>query len=154
VSSIGHSGVLALGRDPLAVVRALHQGLELVDDLNRKMKNLDGLMLIGPPGEIAEAAVAVESSLKAASPAFQEIAAIMEHFGISSLKTAAEQLRQSELGDAAALAEAFRVALKRFAKRSVGANRRAHHLSRGVNNALRTLQALGVQETGRLIAEA
>lgn len=154
MTSIGASGEIVPWQDPSAVVRALHQGLELVDDLNRKMKNLDGLMLTGPPGEIAEAAAAVEISLKAASPAFQEIAAIMEEFGASSLKTAAEHLRQSERGEAAVLADAFRTALKRFAKRSVDANRRAQQLSRGVNSALRTLQALGVQETGRLIAEA
>jgi hypothetical protein len=48
----------------------------------------------------------------------------------------------------------LRFSLSRFAKRSVAANRRAQHLNRGLNAALRTLQALGVQDSGRLIAEA
>ena len=78
----------------------------------------------------------------------------MERLGTSSLQAAADHLRQSEKNDAACLVESLRLALKRFAKRSVEANRRAHHLNRGLNAALRTLQALGVQETGRLIAEA
>ena len=39
-------------------------------------------------------------------------------------------------------------------KRSANASRRAQHLNRGLNAALTTLQAIGVQESGRLIAEA
>jgi hypothetical protein len=139
---------------PPAVVRALHRGLELVADLNQKMQTLDRLMLTGRPSEIAEAAAVVEASLKDASPAFMDIAAGIETLGATNLKTVAEHLRGSEQQDAAALAEELRLALKRFAKRSVDSNRRAQHLNRGLNMALRSLQALGVQESGRLIAEA
>jgi 3-deoxy-D-arabino-heptulosonate 7-phosphate (DAHP) synthase class II len=70
------------------------------------------------------------------------------------LIAAAAQLRHIAQEDAAGLAEALRFALARFAKRSVSANRRAQQLNRGLNAALKTLQAIGVQESGRLIAEA
>lgn len=140
--------------DRLAVNRMLHEGIELVGDLNRKLQNLDGLMLTGRPHEISEAALAVETSLNAASPLFSDIAATMARLGTNSLQATADRLRLSQQDDAAGLAEELRLALKRFAKRSVEANRRAKHLNRGLNAAMRSLQALGVQETGRLIAEA
>lgn len=136
------------------MVLALHQGLSLVADLNGKLQNLDDLMLAGFPHEIAAAAAIVEAALKAASPAFSQIALTMERLGAHNLQAAASQLRRADLMDAAGLADALRLALKRFARRSVEANRRAQHMNRGLNTALRSLQALGVQESGRLIAEA
>jgi hypothetical protein len=137
---------------PIADV--LQQGLERVEDLSRKLQHLDNLMLTGKPVEISEAAAIVETALKSAAPAFAEIADTMGLLGASNLAAAAAQLRHIEEEDAAGLAEALRSALARFAKRSVSANRRAHQLNRGLNAALKTLQALGVQESGRLIAEA
>lgn len=140
--------------EPIPVAGILRHGLELVEDLSRKLQYLDNLMLAGQPNEISDAALAVETALKTASPAFAEIAETMGRLGACNLATAAAQLRHIEEEDAAGLAEALRFALARFAKRSVGANRRAQQLNRGLNAALKTLQALGVQETGRLIAEA
>ncbi|OYV34800.1 MAG: hypothetical protein B7Z80_20240 [Rhodospirillales bacterium 20-64-7] len=132
----------------------LRQGLGLVEDLTTKLQRLDQLMLTGKPVEISEAAAAVEQALQEAAPAFAAIAETMGELGASTLQAAAVQLREISQQDAAGLAEALRVALTRFAKRSVSANRRAAQLNRGLNAALRTLQALGVQENGRLIAEA
>jgi len=140
--------------EPLEVAAVLQQGLELVEDLSCKLQHLDSLMLTGKPNEISDAAAVVESALKSASPAFAEIADTMGRLGACNLTAAAAQLRQIEEEDAAGLAEALRFALSRFAKRSTGANRRAQQLNRGLNAALKTLQALGVQESGRLIAEA
>ncbi len=139
---------------PTAVSGILQQGLELVEDLGVKLQNLDRLMLTGKPNEISDAAAIIEMALKSASPAFANIAETMSELGASNLAAAAAQLRHIEQQDAASLAEALRVALARFAKRSVSANRRAQQLNRGLNAALKTLQALGVQESGRLIAEA
>jgi hypothetical protein len=136
------------------VAGVLQLGLELVEDLSHKLQHLDNLMLTGRPNEISDAAVVVETALRSASPAFAEIAETMGRLGASNLAAAAAQLRQIEEEDAAGVAEALRFALARFAKRSVSANRRAHQLNRGLNAALKTLQALGVQESGRLIAEA
>ena len=133
---------------------ALRTGLDLVAGLHGKLLELDALLLTGRPAEIVEAAALVETSLKAAAPAFERIAAVVEQLGAGNLKSAALQLREAEQPDAAHLAEALRLALKRFATRSVQANRRAQHLTRGLNTALRSLQALGVHESGRLIAEA
>lgn len=142
------------GGEPPPVAGLLQQGLELVDDLSCKLQRLDDLMLTGKPNEISEAAAIVEFALKSASPAFAEIAETMGRLGACNLTAAAAQLRQIEEEDAAGLAEALRFSLARFAKRSVNANRRAVQLNRGLNAALKTLQALGVQESGRLIAEA
>ena len=136
------------------VAEILQQGLDLVEDLSRKLQHLDNLMLTGRPNEISDAAAIVEMALKSASPAFAEIAETMGRLGACNLAAAAAQLRHIEEEDAAGLAEALRFALTRFAKRSVSANRRAQQLNRGLNAALKTLQALGVQESGRLIAEA
>jgi hypothetical protein len=137
-----------------AVTDVLRQGLELVEDLSRQLQSLDALMLTGKPNEISAAAAAVEAALKAAAPAFAEITDTMGRLGACNLAAAAAQLRKIEEEDAAGLAEALRVALARFAKKSVSANRRAQQLNRGLNAALKSLQALGVQESGRLIAEA
>lgn len=136
------------------VTDVLRHGLELVDDLSRKLQYLDALMLTGKPNDISDAAAGIEAALKAATPAFAEITETMGRLGASNLTAAAAQLRKIEEADAAGLAEALRVALSRFAKKSVSANRRAQQLNRGLNAALKSLQALGVQESGRLIAEA
>jgi hypothetical protein len=138
----------------LPVAQILKQGLELIEDLSLKLQNLDALMLTGQPNEISEAASLIEVALKTAAPAFATIADTMGELGASNLHAAAAQLRKIEEEDAAGLAEALRFALARFAKRSVSANRRAQQLNRGLNAALKTLQALGVEESGRLIAEA
>jgi hypothetical protein len=142
------------GPEEISAACVLQQGLDLVEDLSQKLQHLDQLMLTGRPNEISDAAAVVEQALKSASPAFAEIAETMGRLGACNLAAAAAQLRQIEQADAAGVAEALRFALARFAKRSMGANRRAQQLNRGLNAALRTLQALGVQESGRLIAEA
>jgi hypothetical protein len=138
----------------LPVAQILKQGLDLVEDLSLKLQKLDALMLTGQPNEISDAASLIEQALKSAAPAFADIADTMGELGASNLHAAAAQLRKIEEEDAAGLAEALRFALARFAKRSVSANRRAQQLNRGLNAALKTLQALGVEESGRLIAEA
>jgi hypothetical protein len=145
---------LPKGGEALPVHLLLRQGLELVEELTLKLQRLDGLMLTGKPSEISEAAAGVEAALNDAAPSFAEIAEAMGRLGVSNLAAAAAQLRHIEQADAAGLAEALRGALARFAKRSVNAGRRAQQLNRGLNAALRSLQALGVQEAGRLIAEA
>ena len=145
---------LAQGGEAISVADILQKGLDLVEDLSRKLQALDMLLLSGKPVEISDAAATVERALKSASPAFAEIADTMGTLGASNLTAAAAQLRHIAQEDAAGLAEALRFALSRFAKRSVSANRRAQQLNRGLNAALKTLQAIGVQESGRLIAEA
>jgi hypothetical protein len=132
----------------------LAHGLELVESLGGKLHHLDDMMLTGRPNEISDAAAAVEWAIKDASPAFAEIAETVSRLGASNLMTAAEQLRGIHEEDAAGLAEALRGALARFAKRSFCANKRAQQFNRGLSAALQSLQALGVQESGRLIAEA
>lgn len=132
----------------------LEQGLDLVQDLTLKMQKLDGLMLTGKPGDISQAAATVEVALRDSAPAFAEIANLMGELGASNLASAAAQLRHIEQADAAQMADALRGALTRFAKRSVNAGRRAQQLNKGLSAALRGLQALGMQESGRLIAEA
>lgn len=140
--------------EPTDVGELLRQGLELVEELNVKLQRLDSLMLAGRPNEISEAAAGVEVALNDSAPAFAEIAEAMGRLGACDLAAAAAQLRHIEQADAAGLADALRGALTRFAKRSVNASRRAQQLNRGLSAALRSLQALGVQEAGRLIAEA
>ena len=136
------------------IAQILSQGLQLVEDLSLKLAQLDALMLTGKPHEISDAAAAIEAALKASSPAFANIADTMGRLGACNLAAAAAQLRQIEEEQAAILADSLRIALTRFSKRSVSANRRAQQLNRGLNAALKTLAALGVQESGRLIAEA
>lgn len=142
------------GANGAPVSAVLQQGLELVEDLSAKLQHLDQLLLAGKPNEISEAASMVELALNTASPIFADIADTMGRLGASNLAAAAAQLRQIEEDHAAGLADALRSALTRFAKRSVSANRRAQQLNRGINAALKTLQSLGVEESGRLIAEA
>ncbi len=154
MSPVGQFRPLPDSGAPIQVAGILRHGLDLVEDLSRRLQNLDALMLTGKPNEISDAAGAVEAALHSATPAFAEIADSMGRLGASNLAAAAAQLRQIEQEDAAGLAEALRFALARFAKRSASANRRAQQLNRGLNAALQTLQALGVQESGRLIAEA
>ena len=146
------TGLPPLGHPPVGPV--LRHGLELIEDLSRKLHQLDALMLTGKPNDISDAAASIEAALKDATPVFAELTDTMGRLGACNLTSAAAQLRQIEQQDAASLAEALRAALTRFAKKSVSANRRAQQLNRGLNAALKSLQALGVQESGRLIAEA
>lgn len=132
----------------------LRHGLEVVEGLTSKLHYLDGLMLTGKPDEISQAAASVEQALSDAAPAFAEISSMMTLLGAPSLSAAAAQWRHNEETETASLAEALRGSLTRFAKRSISANRRAVQLNKGLSAALRSLQALGVQESGRLIAEA
>ncbi|HQT63546.1 MAG: hypothetical protein B7Z75_07160 [Acidocella sp. 20-57-95] len=136
------------------VAKTLSIGLGLVEDISEKLHKLNNLMLAGKPHEIAEAATVIETALKSAAPAFADITKTMALLGAGTLQDAATQLRKAEQNDAASLADALRHALSRFAKKSVDANRRATQLNRGINSALKSLQALGIQENGRLIAEA
>jgi len=145
---------LTLVNDPLDATRLLQRGLELVEDLSRKLQDLDTLLLTGRPHEISDAALVIETAIRDAGPSFQNIAATMQVIGAPTLAAAAVQFRARAQDDAAGLAEALRRALARFAQKSVSANRRAQNLNRGLNAALRTLQSFGAQETGRLIAEA
>ena len=142
------------GADRAAVIAILHHGLELVAELNLKLQSLDDLMLSGRPQEIAAAATEVEATLSTATPTFAEIVDTMKRFGTADLRGAADYLRRAEQNDAASLANSLRLALKRFATRSVKASRRASSLHNSLNAALRSIQALGVEESGRLIAEA
>jgi hypothetical protein len=137
-----------------AVAAVLHQGLERVADLNAKLQGLDDLMLSGRPQEIAAAANEVEAALAASAPAFSEIIETMKRLGTADLRSAADYLRDAEQDVAADLAESLRQALKRSAIRSVKAGRRATSLHSGLSSALRSMKALGVEESGRLIAEA
>jgi hypothetical protein len=145
---------LVLDGDPRVVTLLLQQGLDVVEDLSRKLHDLDNLLLVGRAHEISDAAQQVELALNDAAPAFRDIASAMTILGAPNLQAAAERFREVQQDDAAGLAEALRRSLARFAQRSMGANRRAQSLNRGLNAALRALQAFGVQESGRLIAEA
>ncbi len=150
----GPAPAAAAPNDARAVALLLQHGLDMVEDLSRKLQDLDNLMLTGKPHEISDAALVIETALRDAAPAFEDIAATMNILGAQNLQAAAMRLREAQQDNAAGLAEALRRALARFAQKSVGANRRAQSLNRGLNAALRTLHAFGAQETGRLIAEA
>ena len=154
MSIAGKFRTLEVKPEAQSVSDTLARGLELVEDLGCKLHRLDDLMLTGKPNEISDAAAAVEWALRGASPTFAEIAETMGRLGASNLMTAAEQLRKIQEEDAAGLAEALRGSLARFAKRSFSANRRAQQFNSGLSAALQSLQALGMQESGRLIAEA
>lgn len=154
MSITGQFRTLDIKPESQSISDMLAHGLELVENLGRKLHNLDDMMLTGRPNDISDAAAAVEWAIKDASPAFAEIAETVSRLGASNLMTAAEQLRKIQEEDAAGLAEALRGALARFAKRSFSANKRAQQFNRGLSVALQSLQALGVQEGGRLIAEA
>jgi hypothetical protein len=142
------------GHHSPSVTALLKDGIALVEDLSFKLQCLDDLLLTGRPEDISTAAAAVEMALQSASPVFADISATMGRIGARTLNDAAQQFRADEQSDAAGLADSLRAALARFARRSVNANRRAQQLNRGINAALRSLQALGVQDHGRLIAEA
>jgi hypothetical protein len=146
--------IMRAAEDDQPVSALLRQGLERMQDLSLRLQALDTLLLSGKPQEISEAAALVEAAVEDAQPAFAEIGAAMGRLGACNLAAAAAQLREIEQEDAAGLAEALRTALARFAKTSVNANRRAQQLNRGINAALKSLHALGVQDSGRLIAEA
>lgn len=154
MTSPGQPRALTLVNDPPEVTQLLRHGLDLVEDLSRKLQDLDTLLLSGRPHEISDAALVIETAIRDAGPAFQNIAATMNILGVPTLAAAAAQFRARDQDDAAGLAEALRRALARFAQKSVGANRRAQHLNRGLTAALRTLKTFGAQESGRLIAEA
>ncbi len=154
MSITGQFRPLDIQLDASPISDLLTRGLELVETLGSRLHDLDDLMLTGKPNEISEAATAVEWALKEASPTFAKIGETVSRLGASNLMTAAEQLRQVQEEDAAGLAEALRGALARFAKRSFSANKRAQQFNRGLSAALQSLQALGMQESGRLIAEA
>jgi len=137
-----------------AVTTLLKDGIGLVEGLSVKLQVLDDLLLTGRPEDISGAAAAVEWALQEAGPVFADITQTMGSLGAATLFDAARQFRADEQDDAAKLAESLRAALARFARRSVSANRRAQQLNKGLNAALKSLQALGVQDHGRLIAEA
>jgi hypothetical protein len=132
----------------------LQCGLGVVTDLERSLERLDVVLLTGRPHAIADAAKAMELSCSAAEPAFQRVALALETLGVARLGDAAQQLRRSDETAAAATADALRRALKRFARRNDACHRRAQGMSRGLSASLRTLQALGMAGSGRLIAEA
>jgi len=136
------------------VTALLRDGIGLVEGLSLKLQFLDDLLLTGRPEDICAAAADVERALQDASPVFADITQTMGSLGAATLFDAARQFRADEQDDAAKLAESLRAALARFARRSVSANRRAQQLNKGLNAALKSLQALGVQDHGRLIAEA
>ncbi len=138
----------------LSVSETLSRGLEVITDLSAQLTMLDRLLLTGQPHDIASAATGIEQSLHDAKPVFAMITETMTQLGARNLDAAAEQLRQQDEHDAAGLAASLRAALAGFAKKSVKANSRAAQLNRGLNMSLKALQSLGVQESGRLIAEA
>ena len=140
--------------EPARATMLLGQGLGLIEDLTLRLQTLERLMLTGKPNEISQEAASIEKALRDSAPAFAEITALMGELGASDLAAAAAQLKHIEQADAAKMAEALRGALARFAKRSVAAGRRAQQLNKGLGAVLRGLQALGMQESGRLIAEA
>ena len=133
---------------------ALHNGLTMVVDIECRMQSLDALLLTGRPHAIADAAKAMELSLFAAEPTFQSIALALETLGTVRLEDAAQHLRRSNQGSAAAAADHLRTALRRFVRRNASCHRRAQGLGRGLTASLRTLHALGMAGSGRLIAEA
>jgi hypothetical protein len=137
-----------------AFLDAIHCGISTIDDLERSLESLDALLLTGRPHAIADAAMAVELSLSEAEPVFAAIGQALNRFGVPRLQDAAQQLRRSGQGTAAATVDSLRMALKRFALRSDACHRRARGLGRGLSASLRTLHALGMAGNGRLIAEA
>jgi hypothetical protein len=136
--------------DLSAFLDAVQCGLRSVDDLEQSLDNLDALLLTGRPHAIADAAM----SLLEAEPVLAAIGAALDRVGMPRLQDAAQQLRRSDQGAAAAMVEGLRAALKRFARRNDARHRRAQGLGRGLGASLRTLHALGMAGNGRLIAEA
>lgn len=138
----------------MSVSDVLSRGIDVVGGLNDKLINLDRIMVTGRAADIANAAAEVEQVMRDASPTFSLIAETMKVIGANSLDAAAIQLRIADDNGAASLAEALRAALSNFSRKSQSAKRRASQFSHGLNISLRSLQALGVQDCGRLIAEA
>ncbi|WP_298285813.1 hypothetical protein [Acidocella sp.] len=137
-----------------AVMEVLRQGVELIDGISAQLQQLDCLMLAGKPIEISAAAADIELALKNAAPAISRITEVMRDLGADNLFAAAAQLRRIEQQDAASLAEALRFSLARVATRTACASRRAQQMNRGLNTALKALTSFGLNEGGRLIAEA
>jgi hypothetical protein len=137
----------------LDLSEALREGLGLLAALEESLHTLDALLLTGRPHAIADAATALELSLSAAEPAFQRITQALTAIGVERLRDAALQLRRSDQA-AALAADALRAGLKRLAKRNDACFRRAQGLGKGLNASLRTLHALGLRGSGRLIAAA
>ncbi len=140
--------------DSRSIASILRSGIEIVDDLHNKLAALDQLLLTGRPAEITDAAIAIEHSLQNTNPAFSEIVSAMRDLGAPNLEAAAREWRRTDDPETAELADALRKALSRFANRTVGAGRRARQLNNGINAAMRSLQSFGLEESGRLIAEA
>lgn len=140
--------------DSRSIASILHSGLDIVDDLHKKLAALDELLLTGRPAQITEAAMAIELSLRNTKPAFSDIVNAMRELGAPNLEAAAREWRRTDDQEIAGLADALRKALSRFATRSVSASRRARQLNHGLNAAMRSLHSFGLEESGRLIAEA
>ncbi len=140
--------------DLSALIEVVESGLRSVEDLERSLDSLDALLLTGRPHAIADAAMAVELSLLEAEPVFAAIGQALHRFDLPRLQDAAQQLRRSDQGTAAAAVDCLRTALKRFARRNDARHSRARGLGLGLVASLRTLQALGMAGNGRLIAEA
>jgi len=140
--------------DSRSIASILQSGIEIVDDLHKKLAALDELLLTGRPAQITEAAMAIELSLKHTKPAFSDIVYAMRELGAPNLEAAVREWRRIDDQEIAGLAEALRRALGRFATRSVSASRRARQLNHGLNAAMRSLHSFGLEESGRLIAEA
>jgi hypothetical protein len=136
------------------IAAMLHQGLERVTELDRKLQGLDELLLSGRPQDIAAAASDVQETLTASEPTFSALVESIKQLGTANLHGAADYLRRADQDEAAGLADSLRQALKRFLNRSVKANRRATTLQNNLSAALRSMQALGVKNSGRLIAAA
>ncbi len=149
---------LAPGEDDLAdfapLGDLLNQGLDQVTALALCLETLDELMITGRPPAIADAAMTVEHALSAAEPVFLRLGQALDRLGMPCLQDAANRLRRSDQGAAATSAESLGTSLRRFARRSAAYHRRAQSLSRGLTGSLRTLHALGLAGSGRLLAEA
>ena len=140
--------------DLISVSEALECGLNMIVDLERSLDRLDALLLTGRPHAIADAAKALELSLSTAEPTFYRLGLALHALGTPRLRDAAQHLRQSDQARAATAADFLWTSLKRFVYRNDTCRRRAQGLSRGLDASLRTLHALGMAGSGRLIAEA
>ena len=111
----GQPRALTLVNDPPDVTRLLQHGLDLVEDLSRKLQDLDTLLLTGRPHEISDAALVIETAIRDAGPAFQNIAATMHVIGAPTLAVPrAEAGRRGRAGrGAAAVAGEIRAEIHR-----------------------------------------
>ncbi len=133
--------------------RLLLEGVDRIGALGACLQMLDELLVTGRPPAIADAARVVELSLSTAQPLFHEICTALDNLGTPRLQAASTRLCHADQATAAA-AECLSADLKRFAKRNAAYHRRAEGLSRGLTASLRTLHALGMAGSGRLLAEA